>query len=138
MGGTPEFRNFNQVLPWEHSQEISFKSIEPLPSNSTTHFGCFTPSEGRNYRPHIWQSPKTTKNRCRPKSFFRNVHALKRAETHLFRSGDFSVGRRCRAKSKKSTNSHEVPFSPSRQIFFLHCIVNISSASTQRVTLYKF
>jgi hypothetical protein len=61
VGGTPEFRKFNQVLPWEHSQEISLKSIEPFPSNSTIHFGYFTPSEGRNYRPHIWQVRKRKK-----------------------------------------------------------------------------
>jgi hypothetical protein len=116
-GGHPKFRKFNQVLSRELSQEISSKTVELFPRNSTIHFGYFTPPDGRNHRPHIWQSPKTKKKSMSTAFFFRNVHALKRTETHLFRSGDFSVGRRCRAKSKKSTNSHEVPFSSQRQIF---------------------
>jgi hypothetical protein len=41
--------------------------------------------------PHIWQSEIEIKAMS-PGLFFRNVHALKRTETHLFRSGDFSVG----------------------------------------------
>ena len=41
---------------------------------------------------HIWLSPITKKKPMSPGQVFRNVHALKRTETHLFRSGDFSVG----------------------------------------------
>ena len=70
LGDTPESRKIHWQPSWEHSQEISSKSTEPFPRNSTIHFGYFTPSDGWNHRPHIRLSPITKKNRCRPDKFF--------------------------------------------------------------------
>jgi hypothetical protein len=59
-GIPPNFENSTKCCPWEHSQEISSKTVEPFPRNSTIHFGYFTPL-GRTKSPTPYMAVRKRK-----------------------------------------------------------------------------